>query len=73
MHKKVTHHWADEDIDNDNICKEHLAYKARLTILEENVEKLWGKWDKIQFTGYGILIALIGNLIAVIFMILKIT
>ena len=57
----------------NNICKEHLAYRSRLETLEDAVKALWKKWDRIQLTAYGILVALISNLIAVIVMIAKVS
>lgn len=45
--------------ENVNFCLDHSKYNNQIQKLEEEVEKLWKKWDKIMFL-------LVGNLVAVI-------
>ena len=56
---------------NTAICKEHTGLVARIKTLEDNVGKLWAKWDGMQKMTLGIFIALAMNLIGVIFLLLR--
>lgn len=55
---------------NNNICKEHSGFHARIKDLEGNVEKLWEKWDGMQKLVVGIFVALILNLAGVILLLM---
>ena len=52
-------------------CKDHSGFNERLHALEENVSKLWRKWDWAQKVAFGALITLSFNLIGVIALIFK--
>jgi len=56
---------------NNDLCKEHSGFLARIKKLEDNVGQLWHKWDGMQKLVIGIFGALIINLICVIFLLLR--
>jgi len=49
-----------------NICKAHSGLEARLKTMEENVSRLWIKWDKMQTIVIGIFLTMSLNLITAI-------
>ena len=55
-----------------NTCKEHTGFNERIGALEDNVSKLWEKWDWAQKVAVGALITLSFNLIGIIALIFKI-
>ena len=61
----------DEKMMENHICKEHSGHEARLNDMENNVQKLWDKWDGMQKTILGIFVTLSLNLIGVIFLLLR--
>lgn len=56
----------NEQINNQNICKAHSGFDARLKSMEDNVRKIWEKWDKINAVVIGIFVTMSLNLIAAI-------
>jgi len=56
----------NQQINNQNICKAHSGFDARLENMEDNVSKLWTKWDKMQSIVIGIFVTMSLNLIAAI-------
>jgi len=58
-------------IQSNSLCKEHSGFKARIKELEDNIHKLWDKWDNMQKTIIGIFVVLSMNLIGVIFLLLR--
>jgi len=58
------------ELDN-NLCKQHSGFKARIESLEDKVTELWKKYDAIQKTMFGAALALIINLIVVITILIR--
>ena len=56
---------------NNQICKQHSGVAAQIAQLEDNVHKLWEKWDSMQKTVIGIFVTLALNLIGVVFLLLR--
>lgn len=56
---------------NNAICKEHSGFKARIEDLENNVSRLWKKWDGMQKMVLGVFITLSINLICVILLLVR--
>ena len=54
-----------------NTCKEHTGSNERIGALENNVSKLWEKWDWAQKVAVGALITLSFNLIGIIALVFK--
>lgn len=55
-------------MDGENfICKEHSGFKARIKECEDNVSRLWQKWDRMLIMVIAILIGIITNLGILIF------
>ena len=52
-------------VDN-NICNQHSGFKAKIETLEDNVLRLWNKWDSMQKTVLGVFVVLSMNLVGVI-------
>jgi len=50
----------------NGICKLHSGFEAKIESLEDNVSKLWQKWDKIMLLLVVNLVAVVGILIKVI-------
>jgi hypothetical protein len=50
---------------NDFICQEHSGFGAKIESLEDNVSKLWAKWDGMQKLLIGTLISTLLSLIGV--------
>lgn len=55
----------------NQVCKEHSGFKARLEKLEDNVSKLWEKWDSVTKMVITIFVILSLNLIGVIVLLAK--
>lgn len=55
----------------NEICKEHSGFLARIKDLEDNVSKLWAKWDNMQKMVVGIFVMLSMTLISVVFLLLR--
>ena len=55
----------------DEFCHEHSGTCVKLEKLEENVSKLWGKWDSIQTLLIGTLISAVLSLVGVVILLLK--
>jgi len=49
------------------ICKEHSGFKARIEECEDNVSRLWRKWDRMQIMVIATLAGVIANLAILIF------
>jgi len=56
----------NQQSNNQNICKAHSGLEARIKNMEDNVKKLWAKWDKMQTIVIGIFVTMSLNLIAAI-------
>ncbi len=50
----------------NNRCKAHSGFEAKIEILEDNVKRLWTKWDKMQSIVIGIFVTMSLNLITAI-------
>ncbi|MCK4814576.1 hypothetical protein KA005_02305 [bacterium] len=57
---------------NDLICPEHSGFCAKIESLEDNVSKLWDKWDTMQKMLIGTLISTMLSLIGVVVILAKI-
>lgn len=57
--------------ENDNFCKQHSGFEARIEDVEDDVSTLWKKWDGMQKMVMGIFITLSLNLICIVFLILR--
>lgn len=55
----------EQELQN-NRCKAHSGLEAKIEILEDNVKRLWTKWDKMQNIVIGIFVTMSLNLIAAI-------
>lgn len=53
-------------INSQNICKAHSGLDARLRTTEDNVSKLWAKWDKMQMIVIGVFVTMSLNLLTVL-------
>ena len=51
---------------DENLCNQHSGIIARIENLEDNVLRLWNKWDSMQKTILGVFVVLSMNLIGVI-------
>ena len=58
----------DQKLDSQ-FWKDHFGLLERAKNLEDNVSKLWTKWDSMQKMVVGILVGLILNLIGLAFLI----
>jgi len=56
---------------DNNLCKQHSGFKAKIESLEKNMTELWNKYNAIQKTMFGAAIALIMNLIVVITILIR--
>ena len=56
--------------ENNGVCKQHSGFESRIHTLEDNVEKLWTKWDSVQKLLIGILTGVILNLVGLLGVIL---
>lgn len=56
---------------NNELCKEHSGFKARIAKLEDNVSQLWRKWDNMQKMVFVIFGGIIINLVGVILLLLR--
>jgi hypothetical protein len=55
----------------ENYCGDHSGTCVRLEKLEDNVSKLWRKWDSIHTLLVGTLVSTVLSLIGVIVMLIK--
>ena len=51
---------------NGLICKAHSGFEAKINELENNVSKLWSKWDGMQKMVLGVFVTLSINLIGTV-------
>lgn len=51
---------------NDEVCKAHSGFKSKIETLEDNVSRLWEKWDSVQKLLIGTTVAIVLNLVGVI-------
>ena len=56
--------------NNNNLCKAHSGFDARLKTTEDNVSQLWKKWDSMQKLLIGSLVAGMFNLTGIIIILL---
>ena len=56
--------------DNNTLCKAHSGLNARLDTAEDNVSRLWKKWDSMQKLLIGSLLAGMFNLAGIIVILL---
>ncbi len=56
---------------NDVKCSEHSGFCAKIESLEDNVSKLWTKWDNMQKLVIGTLVTATFSLIGIVIVILK--
>lgn len=56
----------NQQINNQNICKAHSGLEKQIIHLEDNVSKIWEKWDKMQTIVIGIFVTMSLNLITAI-------
>lgn len=57
---------------NEEVCHKHSGVCAKVTSLEDNVSKLWEKWDGVQRLLIGTLISTALSLMGIIFLLLRI-
>ena len=53
--------------ENNQICKAHSGFNARIEQCEDDVSALWKKWDRMQVMIVATLVGVIANLLVVIF------
>ncbi len=56
----------NQPANNQNICKAHSGFDARIKNMEDNVKRLWTKWDKMQTIVIGIFVTMSLNLITAV-------
>ncbi len=56
---------------NNEVCFKHSGMEAKVDALEDNVSKLWTKWDSIQKLLIGTLTSAFLSLIGIIFLLLR--
>jgi len=56
---------------NNEVCFKHSGIEAKVISLEDNVSKLWTKWDSMQKLLVGTLASTILSLIGVLFLLLR--
>jgi len=56
---------------NNEVCFKHSGMEAKVISLEDNVSKLWTKWDSMQKLLVGTLASTILSLIGVLFLLLR--
>jgi len=57
-------------VEENYICKKHSGFKSKIESLEDNVSKLWDKWDSMQKMIIGIFVTLFLNLVGIITMLI---
>ena len=56
---------------DNNLCRKHDGFKAKIEYLEGNVSELWNKWNKMQTLVLVSVVTLCLNLIAVIALLIR--
>ena len=51
---------------NDEVCKAHSGFYSKIETLEDNVSKLWEKWESVQKLLICTTVAIVLNLMGVI-------